>query len=66
MKEDTASSALHGCLYRSEAFAEDLEGMFEGAPQFMPAPERPVHAAWFFMLPLALVLLGSASALAWV
>jgi len=56
--------------YRSEAFVEDLDGLL---PQALPAAEpaepaeRMDRSSWLLlMLPLAVVLIGSASALGWV
>jgi hypothetical protein len=55
---------------RSEAFAEDLEGLLprpDAASEPRRAlghPARSTRATWL-LLPLAVVLIGSASALAW-
>ena len=56
---------------RSEAFPEDLEGLLP-QPQAATGPRRtpddatrPARAIWL-LLPLAVVLIGSASALAWL
>ncbi len=58
--------ALHPALHhRSEAFAEDLEGLLPGVEAVAGPEGSPGRPYWLFLLPLAVVLIGSASALAW-
>lgn len=52
-------------LYRSEAFAEDLDGLLSDVEPARTPPVRVGRSALMFVLPLAVVLIGSASALAW-
>jgi hypothetical protein len=68
MSTQTAShdpSDMPADLYRSEAFAEDLEDALPGDAQSSGSRSRVTRTAWLLGLPLALVVLGSASALAW-
>jgi hypothetical protein len=59
-----------GLPTRSEAFAEDLDGLLPQAQATSkPAGRtgRPGRSLWvMLLLPLAVVLIGSASALAWI
>jgi hypothetical protein len=51
-------------LYRSEAFAEDIEDILQQPLAIPQARNRALRSGWLFALPLALALLGSGSALA--
>ena len=65
MSTETASPDLSTLLYRSEAFAEDLDDGLTDTDQAAPQRSRLLRTALLLGLPLALVVLGSASALAW-
>ena len=69
-KEAAAHAALMAAMYRSEAFAEDLEDLLATSPVPVGEPGTPgsgvVRSAWMFALPVALAVIGSASALVWV
>jgi hypothetical protein len=64
MNTDQAWQDHSALLYRSEAFAEDIEDLLQSPLVPGPARPAPLRASWLVVLPLAVALLGSGSALA--
>lgn len=66
MSYETISAGEMAALYRSEAFAEDLEDLLPAPLEVLRPARRALWASWTFVLPLTVAVLGSASALVWV
>jgi hypothetical protein len=64
-REPTPPDRISDTLYRSEAFAEDLDGLLPEASASSGGARRLVRPVWLFALPLAVLVIGSVSALAW-
>ena len=66
-QEAAEHAAMMAAMYRSEAFAEDVEDLLANSPLPAGGPlQTAVWSGWIFVLPAALAVIGSASALVWI
>lgn len=63
---NTMSPEEMAALYRSEAFAEDVEDLIDDPLVSYEPGSRRSWVSLIYGLPLAIALVGSASALVWV